>query len=186
MTKFTDNLWSDLMQEHGSTIANASRPGPRRWSRSRIVAGGTLAVAVAGTALGLGLTSTGATAAAASGTGAAKVVTDAYTITKTSDNSVVVQINQSTSLPAANAKLAAMGIHEFVEIDMASGPASVSGAVACTPGAGVSGPALKVLVGTNGTEVIAPGTTGDNTGVGTWHLASCATTNGRGSNTGIG
>jgi hypothetical protein len=186
MTKFTDNLWSDLMQEHGSEIVNASRPAPRRLSRSRVIAGGTLAVAVAGTALGLGLTSTGATAASASGTGAAKAVTDAYTITKTSDNSVTVQISQSTSLPAANAKLAAMGIHEFVKIDMASGLAAVSGPVACTPGAGVSGPSLKVLVGTDGTEVIAPGTTAHNTGVGTWHLASCATTNDRGGNTGIG
>jgi hypothetical protein len=32
---------------------------------------------------------------------------------------------------------------------------------------------VKVLVGKDGTEVIALGTTGDNTGVGTWHLAAC-------------
>ena len=32
------------------------------------------------------------------------------------------------------------------------------------------------LVGTNGTEVINPGTTPGNTGVGTWHLQSCSLT----------
>lgn len=36
-----------------------------------------------------------------------------------------------------------------------------------------AGPPLQVLVGTDGTEVIHPGETGDNTGVGTWHLARC-------------
>lgn len=184
MTKFTDRLWDDLAQERGAALTQAGRRGPGRARRPGFVAGGTLALAVGGTALGLSLTATGATPAATSG---GRVVTDAYTITQSSSGSVLVQINQSTSLPAANAKLAAMGIHEFVEIVMASGPATASGPVTCAPGAGVSGPTLKVLVGTDGTEVIAPGTTGNNTGVGTWHLASCTTTNDAGSgNTGAG
>ncbi|HSZ38546.1 MAG TPA: hypothetical protein VK817_01165 [Trebonia sp.] len=184
MTKFTDRLWNDIAQEHGPALAQAKQPAPGRSRRPSVIAGGTLALAVAGTALGLGLTAGGGPAVAAGGSG---VVTDAFTITHTSSNSVLVHINLATSLVAANDKLAAMGIHEFVIIDMASGPATVSGPVACTPGAGVSGPSLKVLVGTDGTEVIAAGATADNTGEGTWHLASCATTNGHGSgNTGIG
>jgi hypothetical protein len=182
MSKFKENLWNDLAREHGPALANATRPGRDRARRSRVIAGGTLALAVAGTALGLGLTAGGGPAVAAGGSG---VVTDAFTVTQTSSNSVLVHINQSTSLPAANAKLTAMGIHEYVIIDMASGPATVSGPVACTPASGVTGPSLKVLVGTDGTEVIAPGTTADNTGVGTWHLASCTATNDRG-NTGVG
>ena len=32
---------------------------------------------------------------------------------------------------------------------------------------------MKVLLGADGTQVIAPGTTGDNTGVGTWHITAC-------------
>jgi hypothetical protein len=36
-------------------------------------------------------------------------------------------------------------------------------------------------VGANGTEVIASGTTGDNTGVGTWHLGHCVVTGDPGS-----
>lgn len=179
MTRYTDNLWGDLVREHGATLAQADRPEPARaplYRRPRVLAGGTLALAVAGTALGFALTAPGSTPAA---TGTKRVFTTAaYTITQNTNGSVVVQINQATSLPQANAKLTAMGIHEQVTIYMQSGAAAQAGAVTCTPAPGVSGPALKVLVGTNGTEVIKPGTTGDNTGVGTWSLSKCTTTNG--------
>ena len=187
MTKFTDRLLSDLVQEHGPALAHADRPKSGRGRRPRVIAGGTLALAVAGTALGLGLTATGGAPTAAGG---AQVVTDAYTITQNSSGSVLVQINQETSLPAANQKLTAMGIHEQVIIDNESGAAAAGGAVACTPAPGVSGPAVKVLLGTDGTETIAPGATAGNTGVGTWHLASCTVTGVTGSgsagNTGVG
>ena len=160
MTKFTDNLWRDLAREHGPTLGHADRPEPGRaplLRRPRVLAGSTLALAGVGTALVLGL-------------GAASS-TPAYAITTNSDGSVLVTINQATSLPQANAKLTAMGIHEQVDIQMASGAAPTKGAVTCTPEPGVPGPALKVLVGTDGSEVIASG----NTGAGTWHLASCKT-----------
>jgi hypothetical protein len=179
MTKYTDNLWDDLVREHGATLTQAERPEPGRpplLRRPRVLAGGTLALAAVGTALAFGLTAPGSTPAATGG--ARRVVTAAYTITQSSSGSVVVQINQAASLPQANAKLTAIGIHEQVTIYMQSGAAAVAGPVTCTPAPGVSGPALKVLVGTNGTEVIKPGTTGDNTGVGTWSLNKCTTTNG--------
>ena len=35
MTKFTDNLWSDLVREHGPTLAHADRPEPGRARRPR-------------------------------------------------------------------------------------------------------------------------------------------------------
>ena len=167
MSKFTQNLWSDLMQEHGPAIANASRPGPGRARRPRVIAGSTLAVAVAGTALGLGLTSTGST------TGSTTAVTAAYTITTHSDGSILVQINQRESINAANQKLNAM-IKEQVVLRVASGPAPVSGSMTCTPGvSNMQGPQVKVLLGADGTQVITPGTTGGNTGVGTWHMTAC-------------
>ena len=172
MTKFTDNLWRDLVREHGPTLAHADRPGPgrARRPRPRVLAGSTLALAGAGAALTLGLTATGST--------------PAYAITKNGDGSVLVTINQNSALPQANAKLTAMGIREQITIDMASGAAAVSGPVSCTPAPGVSnlpGPPVKVLVGTNGTEVIDSG----NTGAGTWHLAACHLTGDTGSgNTG--
>ena len=167
MSKFTQNLWSDLMQEHGPAIANASRPGPGRARRPRVIAGSTLALAVAGTALGLGLTSTGST------TGSTTAVAAAYTITTHSDGSILVKINQQESINAANQKLNAM-IKEQVVLRTVSGPAPVSGPMTCTPGvSNMQGPQVKVLLGADGTQVIAPGTTGRNTGIGTWHITAC-------------
>jgi hypothetical protein len=177
MTKFTEHLWRDLAREHGATLAHADRPEPgrARRTRPRVLAGSTLALAGVGAALTLALTATAGT--------------PAYAVTKSSDGSVLVKINQIKSLPDANRKLTAMGIHEQITIDMASGAAAVSGPVACTPAPGVSnlpGPPVKVLVGTNGTEVIDSG----NTGAGTWHLAACQLTGDTGSgntgNTGAG
>jgi hypothetical protein len=177
MTKFADNLWQDLVQEHGATLAHAARPGPgraHRLRRPRVLAGGTLALAGAGTALALVL--------------GAVCSTPAWAVTTGSDGSVQVTINQLSALPQANAKLAAMGTHEQVTLSMASGAAAVSGPVTCTPAAGVRGPAVKVLVGKNGTEVISAAN--GNTGAGTWHLASCTLTGDSGSgnsgNTGSG
>jgi hypothetical protein len=181
MTKFTDHLWSDLAREHGATLVHANRRGPGRASllrRPRVLAGGTLGLAGVGTALAIVL---GAASAPA-----------AYAVTTNGNGSVLVTINRESALPQANAKLAAMGIHEGVTIYMASGAASVSGPVTCTPapGANISGPPLMVLVGKDGTEVISPGQTGGNTGVGTWHLNRCVVTGDAGSgdsgNTGAG
>jgi hypothetical protein len=175
MTKFTDHLWRDLAREHGATLALAERPAPGRaplLRRPRVLAGSTLGLAGVGTALVLTL-------------GAAST-TPAYAVTTNGDGSVLVTINQNSALPQANAKLTAMGIHEQITIDMASGAAAVSGPVTCTPAPGVSGPPVQVLVGSNGTEVIDSG----NTGAGTWHLAACHTTGDTGSgntgNTGAG
>ncbi|MGH3205737.1 MAG: hypothetical protein ACRDP5_27335 [Streptosporangiaceae bacterium] len=175
MTNFTDNLWRDLAREHGPALALADRPEPGRaplLRRPRVLAGSTLGLAGAGTALVLAL--------------GAATSTPAYAITTNGDGSVQVTINQTSALPQANAKLTAMGIHEQVTIDMASGAAAVSGPVTCTPAPGVSGPPVRVLVGTNGTEVLESG----NTGAGTWHLAACQVTGDTGSgntgNTGAG
>jgi hypothetical protein len=162
MTKFTDNLWRDLAREHGTDLTQAVSHGPGRTRRpsSRVLAGGTLAAAGVGAAITLVLTS-------ASGT-------PAFAVTENGGGAVLVTLSQTQALPQANQKLAEMGFHEGIVIYMGSGPAAVSGPVTCTPEPGIPNqPTVKVLVGTNGTEVIKPGTTGDNTGVGTWHLQSC-------------
>jgi hypothetical protein len=73
-----------------------------------------------------------------------------------------------------NQQLNAM-IKEYSVLNFEPGPAPVSGPVTCTPGErNMGGPQVAVLLGTDGTQVIAPGTTGDNTGVGTWHIGSCS------------
>jgi hypothetical protein len=168
MAKFTENLWNDLAQEHGAALAQATRSGSGRARRPGLIAGSTLALAAAGTALGLGLTSKGAPSTSA--TGGTRVVTDAYTITQNSNGSVLVQVNQLQSIVAADAKLSSMGIQEKVSVFPKPGAATVSGPVTCAPVGGASKqPQVQVLLGTNGTEVIA----GGNTGAGTWHLGSC-------------
>lgn len=171
MTRFTDHLWSDLAREHGATLAHTDRPEPGRahlLRRPRVIAGSMLGLAGVGTTLVLTL-----------GTSSLP----AYAVTTNGDGSVLVTINQVTALPQANAKLTAMGIHEQVTIYMTSGAAGVSGPVTCTPtpGANVSGPTLKVLVGEDGTQVIRPGQTAGNTGVGTYYLNHCVVTGDTGS-----
>jgi hypothetical protein len=171
MTKFTERLWHDLIQEHGDALAQAgTEPGLARRSRRRprVIAASTLAVAAAAAAVTVGLTSPGSTAPIGT-----KTVTDAFTITQNS-NSVLVQINDKESINVANQKLNAL-IKEQVVLSMASGPAPVSGPLTCASGEkGMQGPQVKVLLGSDGTQVIAPGTTADNTGVGTWHMTGCS------------
>jgi hypothetical protein len=163
MTKFTDNLWSDLVREHGPTLARADRPKPGRVRRPRVLAGSTLGLAGVGAALVLVL---GGSAAP-----------PAFAITKQGDGSVLVKLNyvQDLNLPQLNRRLTALGTHEQVTIYMATGAAAVSGAVTCTPGPGAGAPStpVKVLVGTNGTEVIGQGQSAGNTAEGTFHLARC-------------
>jgi hypothetical protein len=169
MTKFTDHLWQDLVREHGPTLAHADRPEPGRAGgagvlpRPRVLAGSTLGLAGVGAALVLALS--GSTAP------------PAFAITKEGDGSVLVNLNyvQNENLPQVNRKLTAMGTHEQITIYMATGAAPVSGPVTCTPGpgAGLPRPPVKVLVGAHGTEVIAPGQSGGNTGEGTFHLDHC-------------
>jgi hypothetical protein len=154
-----DALFARIVAAPGDPrLAEAPR---RAWTRPRVLAGGTLAVAGAAAVLAVALSGSAAP--------------PAFAITRGDDGSVLVKINRLESLPEANHKLAAMGIHEYVSIVMATGSAAVSGPVTCTPapGANPSGPPLKVLIGDDGTETISPGQTAGNTGVGTFHLDSC-------------
>ena len=177
MSRFTENLWSDLAREHGPTLTAADRPaaGRARLRRPRVLAGGTLGLAGVGTVLVLTLGGTAATA-------------PAFAVTKKPDGSVLVTLDyvKNKNLPALEASLAAKGINETVAIQMARGPASTDGPVTCAQGPGVSGPTVRVIVGTNGTETIAAGQSGGNTAEGSFHLAGCSTSNTGSGNTGTG
>lgn len=169
MTKFTDNLWSDLMEQHGPTLDHTEPPQPRRRRRRGVVAGSTLGLAGVGAGLVLALSGTAAT-------------TPAFAVTKSNDGSVLVNLNytQNENLPGVNQKLAAMGTNEAITIYMAKGPAPAAGPVTCSPATGAaapSGPGVKVLVGSNGTEVIKAGQSAGNTAEGTFHLSRCVVKN---------
>ena len=175
MSRLTDHLWQDLARDHRGSLVHgdARRPARAHRVRPRVLAGDALGLAGAGTALGLLLS--------------VATAPSAFAVTTSPVGSVTVRIDNTTSLPAASHKLAALGIDEQVTIYMASGPATVAGPVTCTPasGANLPGPPLEVLVGTNGTQVIGPGTSGapgssgagtsgapGSSGAGTWPAAS--------------
>jgi hypothetical protein len=162
----------DLAREHEAARATAPEPRRARLRRPRLIAGGTLGLVGVGAALVLALGGTAAT-------------TPAFAITTSSDG-VLVHLNYTTdqNLPQVDAKLASMGIHESVGIQMAPGAATVSGPITCAKGPGANTP-VKVLVGANGTETIAAGQSAGNTAEGSFHLVSCFTSSDTGSgNTG--
>src|ERR1700729_1473861 len=109
MSKFADNLWSDLVREHGPTLAQADRPQPGRAGGTgvlrRVLAGSTLGLAGVGAALVLALGGTAATA-------------PAFAITRSNDGSVLVHLNyvKNQNLGEVQQKLASMGIHEQVTV----------------------------------------------------------------------
>ena len=92
---------------------------------------------------------------------------------------------QNENLPQVNRKLAEMGTHEQISIDIGHRRVGlVSGPVICRPVMGASspsGPPVKVLVGQNGTEVIGSGQSGGNTAEGSFHLDRCLVTSDTGS-----
>jgi nicotinamide mononucleotide (NMN) deamidase PncC len=180
MSKFTDHLWSDLVQEHGPTLAQADRPQPGRSRRPRLLAGSTLALAGVGAALILALSGSAAP--------------PAFAITKQNDGSVLVHLNyvKNLNLAQVEQKLKDMGTNEEITIYMATGAATVNGPATCAPATGAaspSGPQVKVLVGSNGTEVIGAGQSGGNTAEGSFHLNHCVTSDAgsaNAGNTGVG
>lgn len=142
-----------------------ARTAPKRPARKWTgLAGSTLGLAGVGAAVVLALSGSAAP--------------PAFAITRSSNGSVLVRISRLESLPVANQKLAAMGIHEQVTIFMARGPATLKGPVACrpAPGARVSGPPLRVLIGADGTDNYGPARTPGVVGVDTYHLDHCVIT----------
>jgi hypothetical protein len=169
MSRFTDNLWRDIVREHGATLVYAE-PEPRRsrfsrlrgLRRPRVLAGSSLGLASVGAALTLILSGTAETA-------------PAFAVTTAGDGTVMVTMdyNANQNLPQVNAKLIALGTHEQIEIFMAPGPAPTPGSVTCTPRFGDTGPTIKVMVGDEGTEEIHPGESAGNTAEGTYHMIAC-------------
>jgi hypothetical protein len=108
MTKFADQLFDDLMQEHGSTLARTSPPPPRRQfaARRTLLATGGVAVAVAATAGGL----------LASGGG-----TPAYALTTHPNGTVTLDVYQTSGYAGINAKLHQLGDGQVVVVPVEPG-----------------------------------------------------------------
>ena len=103
MAKFADQLFDDLMREHGPALARTVPPAhPKRHSTTRrtlLAGGGTLAVA-------------GAVAGAlVAGSG-----TPAYAVTKNPDGTITLAVYQQAGIAQANAGLRQLGDQQLVVV----------------------------------------------------------------------
>jgi hypothetical protein len=107
MTKFADQLYDDLMREHGSLLAD-TRPhlASRRHiaPRRALLAAGAGGLAVAGTVAGLVASSGG----------------PAYALTTNSDGTITLAVYQASGIAQVNAKLHQLG-DDVVVVPIKSG-----------------------------------------------------------------
>ena len=101
MGKFEDQLFADLLREHGDELAAVRRPGPGRppGARARVLRPVLAAAAVVGLAgavvLGVNVVDGG---------------TPAYAVSKDPNGMVTVSINDISGVDGANAKLRKLGV----------------------------------------------------------------------------
>jgi hypothetical protein len=98
MGRFDDQLWADLVDEHGPALAVAQRATPPRGrGRPRVLAAvGAFGLVGVVTAVALTLTVTGAS--------------PAFAVTRNADGTVTVTIRQIEGVSGANAELARLGV----------------------------------------------------------------------------
>src|SRR5580658_565754 len=98
MSEFEENLWREVMHEHGEDLARAARPmvTPRWGVRPRLLAGTTAGLAAAGASTALLL---GATASS-----------PAFAVTRNANGTVTVKLIRLSGISGANRALAAMGV----------------------------------------------------------------------------
>jgi hypothetical protein len=106
MATFEDQLWTDLLSEHGTELAGASRSATRR-SRAKpiLVTAGTFGVVGAATAVALTLTATASP--------------PAYAVTANPDGTVSVTINEIVGVSGANAELARLHVRAKAVLETA-------------------------------------------------------------------
>jgi hypothetical protein len=120
MTKFADQLFDDLMREHGPALAHVTPPAPRpdraTARRAVLAAGGGLvaAGAVAGT-----LVATGAASGEPSHSPAAG--TPAYAVTKNPDGTISLAVYQESGYAQVNAWLRQHGEKQVVVVPIRPG-----------------------------------------------------------------
>ncbi|HEY2269123.1 MAG TPA: hypothetical protein VGI96_41355 [Streptosporangiaceae bacterium] len=111
MTKFADQLFDDLMREHGPALAHTvpslSRPAPGHHlaTRRTLLAAGTACAAVAATA----------------GVLVAGGGTPAYAVTANPDGTVTLAVHQESGIAGANARLRQLGDGQVVVVPVRAG-----------------------------------------------------------------
>jgi hypothetical protein len=144
MTKFADQLFDDLMREHGPALAHTTLPAPRARSatarRAVLTAGGGLvaAGAVAGTLVAAGGVSGAPAHNAAAGT-------PAYAVTKNPDGTITLDVYRQSGIAGANARLHELGDKQVVVVPVEPGCPSLGS----LPKPPVSGRGHMISVGTS-------------------------------------
>ena len=114
MTKFADQLFDDLMREHGAALATPPATAP---PKRRLV---TRPLLLTAGAAGLAVAATGGVLAAGGGT-------PAYAVTANPGGSVTLAVFQQSGIAGANAKLRTLGDKQVVLVPVKAGCPSVSG-----------------------------------------------------------
>jgi hypothetical protein len=108
MTKFSDQLFDDLMREHGPALEHTRAPAhPKRQITARqalLAGGGTVAVT-----------------AAIAGTLVARSGTPAYAVTKNPDGTITLAVYQTSGIAGANARLRQLGDKQVVVVPVKPG-----------------------------------------------------------------
>jgi len=109
MTKFADQLFDDLMREHGPALAHTKplEPHKRRVAtrRTLLAGGGTLALA----------------AAAVIATLVGGSATPAYAVTKNPDGTITLAVYRASGIAGANARLRQLGDQQVVVVPIEPG-----------------------------------------------------------------
>jgi hypothetical protein len=113
MSEFEDNLWLEVVREHGHELARAGQRGRkhRRAFRPQLLAGTTVGVAAMATAAVLLL--------------GASTSQPAFAVTRNPDGTVTVSLKQPSGIAGANRKLAAMGVRAQIAAQAKTPPALV-------------------------------------------------------------
>jgi hypothetical protein len=116
MTKFADQLFDDLMHEHGATLAAATVAAPASAAGKRQFA--ARPVLLTAGAAGLAVAATVGILAAGGGT-------PAYAVTAHPDGTVTLAVYQASGITGANVKLHNLGDKQVVVVPVRAGCPSI-------------------------------------------------------------
>jgi hypothetical protein len=134
MTKFADQLFDDLLREHGPALARTRPPAPRRHiaTRRTLLAAGTACAAVA----------------AAAGALVASGGSPAYAVTTNPNGTVTVAVYQKSGIAGADARLRQLGDGRVVVVPVEPGCPSIGS----LPPPAVSGHGRRISLGVSGSR----------------------------------